>query len=230
MLKWELKSLEGLTDEEAENYEEKNGVYRLKVDGLELPDVTGLKKKVDELLDEAKTAKRTARELQEKLDEQNRTVAEKSGDIEAVKKSLRDKYDTEVKTLTERNALLAQKLERELVTNVAQAIAAEIAVDQQSIESVRKLIEPRLTVIEKDGEFTTGVKTADGKPSGLTLDEYVKDVQKDVSMSRLLKASSATGGGATNSSKGGGAAHKGNWGGTKEERIAAIQNLANAAN
>ena len=58
-MKYKLDSLEGLSDEMKALYEEKDGAFYLKVEGLPQQDnseLDGLKKKVEELLGEKKSA------------------------------------------------------------------------------------------------------------------------------------------------------------------------------
>ncbi|MCY1459625.1 hypothetical protein D9M71_771160 [compost metagenome] len=61
-----------------------------------------------------------------------------------------------------------------------------------------------------------------GKLSATTLDELKAEFTNDPAFGPLIAGSKASGGGASGAGKGGGAA-KGNIGGTKDERTAALQ-------
>ena len=59
-------------------YEEKDGKFRLKVNGL--PDVSGMRLKNDELLTEAKEAKKRLRAFEEQAEREKAELLAKSGD------------------------------------------------------------------------------------------------------------------------------------------------------
>ena len=69
-MKYKLDSLEGLSDEMKALYEEKDGAFYLKVEGLPQQDnseLDGLKKKVEELLGEKKSAQQNNAKPKKKL-------------------------------------------------------------------------------------------------------------------------------------------------------------------
>jgi len=82
-------------------------------------------------------------------------------------------------------------------------------------------IERRLSVEQRDGKPVVVVLDQQGKLSAATLDELKAEFANDVAFAPLIAGSKASGGGANGAGNGGGAA-KGNIGGTKAERTAAI--------
>jgi hypothetical protein len=82
-------------------------------------------------------------------------------------------------------------------------------------------IERRLSVEQRDGKPVVVVLDQQGKLSAATLDELKAEFANDVAFAPLIAGSKASGGGAGGAGSGGGAA-KGNIGGTKAERTAAI--------
>ncbi|WP_330113919.1 hypothetical protein SA496_14190 [Pseudomonas sp. JS3066] len=225
MLKFQLDSLEGLDEFQHALYTEKDGKYVLNIEGLPQPeDVSGLKNKVNELLAEKKAAEKKAQEAADTARREAEEAARKSGNVEALEKSWQEKYsrrETELSTQleAERNTLQSQ-IKSLTVGRTATDLAAELAI-QGSAKALLPHIERRLGMDIRDGKPTVVVLDAAGNPSAATLDELKAEFTNDPAFAPLIVGSKASGGGAGGAGKGGGAA-KGNIGGTKEERQAAI--------
>lgn len=224
-LKYQIDSLEGVDESVAALYVEKDGKFVLGIEGLpQQEDVSGLKAKVQELLDEKKAEadKRKAAEEQARLEREE--ALRKSGNVEELEKSWSEKYSRREAELTsaletERTTLQGQI--RDLtVGRTATEIATTLAVPG-SAKALLPHIERRLSVEQRDGKPTVVVLDAAGKLSAATLDELKAKFTNDPAFAPLIAGSKASGGGAGGAGKGGGAA-KGNIGGTKEERLAAI--------
>lgn len=184
---------------------ETSGNYDLDLDPAEIPDVTGLKNKVTELLDEKKESDRKAREATEKL-------ARESGNVAALDESWQKRLDTETGALkgdlTKKDALLAKLT----VGRAATEIAAELAVVTNGVSSAKALlphVERRLAM-EMDGEeVKVRVLDVNGKPSALTLDQLKDEFRSDPVFAPLITASKAGGsGGDGGKGNGGGGATK----------------------
>lgn len=224
-LKYQLDSLDGLDDAVRALYTEKDGKFVLAVDGLPpQEDVSGLKAKVEELLGEKKAADKARRDAEEAARQEREEAARKSGNVEELEKSWTEKY-------TRREAELTGELERErtslqgqirdlTVGRTATDIAAALAIPD-SAKALLPHIERRLSVELREGKPTVVVLDQAGKLSAATLDELKAEFTNDTAFAPLIAGSKASGGGAAGDGKGGGAA-KGNIGGTKEERQAAI--------
>ncbi|WP_085703920.1 hypothetical protein [Pseudomonas sp. B15(2017)] len=224
-LKFQLDSLEGVDESIQALYVEKDGKFVLGIEGLPQPeDVSGLKSKVQELLDEkkAEAEKRKAAEDQARLDREE--ALRKSGNVEELEKSWSEKYARREAELTGQlestNATLQGQIRDLTVGRTATEIATTLAIPG-SAKALLPHIERRLSVEQRDGKPTVVVLDAAGKLSAATLDELKAEFTNDPAFGPLIAGSKASGGGAGGAGKGGGAA-KGNIGGTKEERQAAI--------
>lgn len=224
-LKFQLDSLEGVDESIQALYVERDGKFVLGIEGLPQPeDVSGLKSKVQELLDEKKAEadKRKAAEEQARLDREE--ALRKSGNVEELEKSWSEKYARREAELTGQlestNSTLQGQIRDLTVGRTATEIATTLAIPG-SAKALLPHIERRLSVEQRDGKPTVVVLDAAGKLSAATLDELKAEFTNDPAFGPLIAGSKASGGGAGGAGKGGGAA-KGNIGGTKEERQAAI--------
>ena len=115
-LQYEVDSLEGLNESVAGLYVEHEGKYRLGVEGIPAPkandDVTGLKNKVQQLLDEKKREQEERRKEQEARKQAELDAAKKSGDLEAYEKSWNEKLDLEKKNYEEKFSRYQSEIER----------------------------------------------------------------------------------------------------------------------
>ena len=93
-LKFQLDTLEGVDETTQAMYIEKEGKYFLNVEGLPQPeDVSGLKSKVQELLDEKKAADKARKEAEDAARLEREESARKSGNVEELEKSWSEKYN-----------------------------------------------------------------------------------------------------------------------------------------
>lgn len=225
MLKFQLDTLEGVDEAVRALYTEKDGKFVLGIEGLpQQEDVSGLKAKVDELLGEKKLAEKKAREAEEAARLEREEAARKSGNVEELERSWTEKFtrrEAELNgTLEQERATLSGQIRDLTVGRTATDIASALAV-QGSAKALLPHIERRLSVEQRDGKPVVVVLDAHGKLSAATLDELKAEIANDAAFAPLIAGSKASGGGAAGAGGGGGAA-KGNIGGTKTERTAAI--------
>lgn len=226
MLDYQRENLDGLDDGVKNLYQEKEGKFVLKVSGIpQGEDVSGLKSKIDELLAEKKTEAQKRKEAEENSRRIAEEAARKGGDVEALENSWKEKLSKrEQELLGERDALTGQ-IKSLTVGRTATDIASDLAVPG-SAKALLPHIERRLSMEIRDGQPTVIVLDANGKPSASTLDELKAEFAKDAAFAPLIRASDATGGGASGSKSGGGAAKpQGSAGGSKEERLAYAEQL-----
>ncbi len=208
MLKYQLDSLEGLDEGARAFYEEKEGKFQLKVDGIpQGEDVTGLKAKLEELLGESKAAKAKAREAEESAKKAAEERARKEGDIEALESSWREKLTKREQELLSEREGLAGQIKELTVGRAATDLAAELAV-QGSAKALLPHLQARLSMDIRDGKPTVVVLDANGKPSAATLDELKAEFASDPVFAPLIVGSKASGSGAGGAKPGGGAAKK----------------------
>lgn len=197
MLKLELDTLEGVDETVAALYEQKGEKYRLKVEGVE--DVSGLKSKLAELMDEAKTAKQKAREEAEARAQAAADAAAKAGDVDALTKSWQEKLTKRETELSEQIKQRDARLQDLTVGATARDIASIAMPGSEAV--LARLARDRLRY--EDGKVV--VLDNEGKPSALTPDELREEMRLDPALGPLIQGSKASGGGA-GGAKGGGAA------------------------
>lgn len=224
-LKYQLDTLEGVDEAVRALYTEKDGKFVLGIEGLPQPeDVSGLKSKVQELLDEKKAADKARKEAEDQARLEREEAARKSGNVEELEKSWSEKYnrrEAELNGMLEQErGTLSTQIRDLTVGRTATDIASALAIPG-SAKALLPHIERRLSVEQRDGKPVVVVLDQQGKLSAATLDELKAEFANDTAFAPLIAGSKASGGGAAGAGGGGGAA-KGKIGGTKEERQAAI--------
>lgn len=205
MLKVEADKLDDIPEAARSFYEEKDGKFRLKVDGM--PDVEGLKKSRDDVLAELKSFKAKAREAEESAAKAAQDALEKSGNVDALRKSYEDK-------LAKREAELAGKISQYeaninglTVGQTATSLAAALAIPG-SADVLLPHIRQRLSVEYRDGQPVTVVLDASGKPSAMTVEELKAEFLANTAFAPIIAGSRASGGGASGGGRSGGATAK----------------------
>jgi len=183
MLKFQItpEELEALAPEVRAFYDESG---RLKVDGLE--DTTGLKKKLDEVLGEKKTAAQRARELEAELQAIKDKQAEETGNYKAL-------YEAEVKKRSELEGTLKEvkgNVAKKEIDNTVLSLTS-LALDGSG-DLLASYVRPRLQY----GDEGVVILGADGQPTATTLDDFKKELMANPALAPILKGSSGQGGGA----------------------------------
>ncbi len=225
MLKFQLDSLDGVDESVRSLYTEKDGKFVLGIEGLPQPeDVSGLKSKVEELLGEKKAAEKARKDAEDQARLEREENARKSGNVEELEKSWSEKYnrrEAELNGMLEQErGTLSTQIRDLTVGRTATDIASALAIPG-SAKALLPHIERRLSVEQRDGKPVVVVLDQQGKLSAATLDELKAEFANDTAFAPLIAGSKASGGGAAGAG-GGGGAPKGNIGGTKTERTAAI--------
>ena len=205
MLKLEVETIDAIDEPFRALYEEKDGKYRLKVDGV--PDAEGLKRKNNELMDELKGLKRSEKERAEALERERQELLAKSGDVEALRKSYDKKLSNREAELTGQLSQYQQQIHSLTVGQTATTLASELAIPG-SAPVLLPHIQARLSMEIRDGQPVTVVLGADGKPSALSIDDLKSELSANPAFAPIIAASKAAGGGASGGGKGGGASQK----------------------
>ena len=213
-LQAEVDSLESVPEALHELYEEKDGKFRLALEGAHFPEeVEGLKTKRDELLKEKKKlADRVAGlpdDLQEQLEELAtlRTDAEKRADTKAEEKGEWDKLKEKQQQIhqkekdawdEERGSLvgeLDQSLRKDKVTAALIDGEAHVKIMLPHVMGSTRTIEEggkhKVIVVDEEGERRLG---KDG--NDMTIDELVAEMGEQEEYAPGFEGSDATGGGA----------------------------------
>lgn len=182
-----------------------------------LKGIDALKAKNEELITEKREAQRKAKEREEAAAQAAAEAAAKSGDVEALNKSWQEKLAARETEWSEAMKSRDSQLVDLTVGATAQKLASDLAVPG-SADVLLPHIKSRLRF--EDGK--TVVLDSEGKPSASTVDELANEIRNDSRFKPLIVASMADGGGATGSRGGGAAPQKGDFGGSRDERAAAI--------
>lgn len=214
-LKRKLASLEGLDASLHSFYAQADGEFVLQIEGDE--DTGALKRAKEHEKNLRVAAETLAAERQSQIDaltaerdaaitERDAAKADKGQDVQALEASWQAKVDAANAKVADVTSALTSEVERLLVTNTAQAMAAEISTVPELFQSV---IQARLKV-EKgaDGKYFTRVLDAAGTPSAATLDELRNELVANEKYAAIIVAGKGSGGGAGGSGSGGGATEK----------------------
>jgi hypothetical protein len=196
-LKYKLESLDGLSDEIKSCYEEKDGVFILiPPEGMpQGEDVTGLKAKVDELLNEKKAEAEKARTATEAARQAAEDAAKEKGDFEALSKSYKEKIESLEAQIEQGKKEANQKeIERQSVI-----IAAGLA-EGANQEILSTFIGQRLRM--EDGELK--VTDEKGNLTISTVDQLTDEFKNNAKFASLITASKASGSGASGAQGGDG--------------------------
>jgi len=154
----------------------------------------GLKKKVDELLGEKKSASQKAREAEERLAQEAEQRAKEQNDYKSLFESSQNKAkEFEQKYQELNNNILAEK-----VNATAMNISAELA-DGNNAKILSEFVKKRITY--KDGQ--TLVLNESGEPTVSTVDDLKKEFIASGIFDSLLRQSKANGGSAAKPNAGG---------------------------
>lgn len=200
-LKLKLETLDGLDESLQGFYKESDDGFVLDVDGLE--DTGALKRAKDHEKEARKAAETKLSELQAKLDEIEEGKARKSGDIEALENSYKEKLSKRESELSGKIEELTAKINNGLINQTAGELGSMALKGSES--ALAKLVKDRLSVDASSGEAKLVILDEQGKPSAMTVDEYKEEIRNNPAYAPLLSGSGASGSGATGS-KGGGSA------------------------
>lgn len=171
-------------------------------------ETSGLKSKLDELLGETKTAKQKAKELEDAQAAAEEARAKEKGEF----KELYEREQKAKSELSEKYDQYAKKIQAKDIELSSSAIALELTRDTKRAELLKKEISQFARYSEDGVKFEMG---------GVEVDRAKVVAHITESYPFLVDGNQSSGGGAPGGKTGGGAA-KGNLGGTKSERQAAI--------
>lgn len=192
------------------------------VDRLISEATTGLKSKVDELLGEKKTAAQKAKDAEAEAARIAEEAARKAGDVKALEDSWTAKLAKAEEGYKGQIGSLQKTVEALTVGREAAALAGELAV-QGSSTVLERIVRDRLSVEMTEDGPKIRVMDASGKPSAATLADLKAELVADPALAPIIAASKASGGGAAGANGGAGSVPKGNLGGSREERTAALK-------
>ncbi|WP_034913011.1 hypothetical protein [Erwinia sp. 9145] len=187
MLKFKLskEEFDALDDSQKAFYAEAGESYQFAIEGA--PDVSGLEKKVNELLGEKKAEQEKRRLAEDEAKKAAEEQARKKGDLDTLEKSWAEKLSTREKELLAQIDERDSRLHTLLVDNVAQSLATKLAGDSAAVMTPH--IKSRLIV----EEGKTRIVDAEGKPSAATLDDLEKEFRNNKLFAPVVIGSKASG-------------------------------------
>lgn len=200
-MQYQLDSLDGVDESIASQYEEKDGVFILKIEGGPDSDaeIKRLRAAKDKLLSEAKVAKekaRAAEEAEAAKEEERLTaateLAKKNGDLEALTKAMADQQAAKDRKLQ----ALEKSLSAETTGKLAVTLAGRLANDGAA-DILLPHIEKRLKSSFVDGVPKTLILDEKGTETSLTVDDLVTEINANPKFAPILKGSSGSGSGVT---------------------------------
>lgn len=206
MLLFKRENLDGLDESLQGLYEQKDGAFFLKVEGaVQASELDGIKANRDALLAEKKEQQRLAQEAEaERLRierDAQEAEARRSGNLEAIENSWKEKLALRESELTSQLTQAQQKNYELTVGRQAQELAGELA-KPNAQRLLAKEIKERLT-LDENGNIR--VLDLQGKPSALTIDELKAQLRADPTYQDIIVINNSSGGGATGGGFGGGA-------------------------
>lgn len=185
-LKFEVDSLDGVADPIKSLYEEREGRFRLRVEGIDPADE--LKEALRKERDLHKSAasklsdmERERREASEAAERARLEAARKSGDMEALEKSWTEK-------LRAKDSILEQLT----VGQTATMLATDLAV-KGSADVLLPHIKSRLKTEFIEGNPRVTVLDRDGRPSAMTVEELKTEFASNPAFAPLIVGSKASG-------------------------------------
>jgi len=188
------ESFDTLDDSVKGLYSQGEDGYTLNVDGVPKEDVSGLKRKIDELLTEKKTVQQKAMEAEELARQETAEKLRKANDYE----QLYNSSESERQKAADELATLKANLQQQQVEGQASKVAASLTKDTARANLLSQQISSRLSLV--DGEVR--VLDANGNLTVSSVEELTQSIKAEYPF--LVDGSQAAGGGATGGSSGAG--------------------------
>jgi len=188
------EEFETLDDSQQGLYSQGEDGYTLNVQGVPREDVSGLKRKIDELLTEKKTVQQKASEAEELAKAETAEKLRKANDFE----QLYNSSESERQKASEELATLKANLQKQQVASQAGQVASSLTKDTARAKLLTEQISSRLSLV--DGEIR--VLDGNGNLTVSTVQELTQSIKAEYPF--LVDGSQAAGGGATGGNSGAG--------------------------
>jgi chromosome segregation ATPase len=187
--------------------------------------VEAMDAKVTEVLDEKKAEQRKREKAEKDAAKAAKNKATADGDTEALNKSWQEKFDKREEELQGKIDKRDGWIDKSTKEVAANTLANSITIEG-SAKTVLSEIRSRIGVEIHDGKPRAVVLDKEGKPSATTVEELGKEIAADPAYAPVIIASMSSGGGAKGGHKGDGGAgtfKRGDLGGDKADRVAALK-------
>ena len=211
-LKYEIDSLDGVEESVKNLYQEVDGKFRLGVEGLpEQEDISGIKRKNEELLREKEIEAEKRRLAEEQAEKIRIEAAKKNGDVDAIAKSWEDKFNNEIskreQSIQEYKEIITKSTSGAQVSKIASKLAAVVN-GVSMAPHLERALSSRVTTEFIDGQAVPVVLDVNGKRSAQTLAELETEIMSDPTFAPLIVGSRASGAGHQGTGRSGGATNK----------------------
>jgi len=196
MIKYNVSADEFGTLEDSQKglYSQGENGYTLNVEGVPQEDVSGLKRKIDELLTEKKSVQQKANEADEQAKAELAAKLKNANDYE----QLYNSSESERQKASEELATLKANLQQQQVASQASTVASKLTKDTARAKLLSAQIESRLSLV--DGEVR--VLDTNGNLTVSSVEELTASIKAEYPF--LVDGSQAAGGGATGGNSGAG--------------------------
>jgi hypothetical protein len=196
MLKYTLNAEEydALDDSQRSFYSQGDEGFVLNVEGVPQEDVSGLKRKVDELLNEKKSAQQRAKEVEELA----RLEAEEKLKAKNEFEQLYNSSEEERKKVSQELESLRNRITEQHITSEAASLAGQLTKDTARAKLLTEQISSRLSLV--DGEVR--VLDNNGNLTVSSMQDLTASIKEQYPF--LVDGSQAAGGGATGGNSGAG--------------------------
>lgn len=206
-----VDSIDSIPESYRSLYAEKDGKFAFQTPEALLSAKAHEKQKRQEIAAERDTYKGKLTEYEQQLEaikqEKMLADAKKTGDYSKLKESFEQKAVELEGTYKGQLSAKDELIKKLTVGQEATKLAAKLF--GEDADTLRHIVDSRLTVEVSDGQANVIVLDAKGNPSAKSLDELHDEIYNDPRYSRFVVGSNASGGGANgSSSKGGGANQK----------------------
>lgn len=210
MLKKILDSIDGLHEELAKLYTKKDdGKFHLQ---LENDDAEPLRRAKEHEVGLRQLAERDLATARQELEAAKARITTLEGQASKDVQAVRADHERAIAELQEKHRKATENLETTIrkifVNDVASKIANEIAIDEGAAELLAENLSRRLSVEMVNGNPVTRVVGADGTPTVASPDDLKREYLQNAKYAGILRASEASGGGATGGNNRGGAPKK----------------------
>lgn len=195
-----IKSLDEVDEGMRSLYKKSGDGYVLDIDVKDHPEFKAVLSNRDEILDEKRKEAEKRRKAEEDLEaakrEQNKGSAQTREEFEKVLADERAAHEKAIEAERQAAAEAKQKLRQFVIDQAVDSMARNLSGDD--FDLIKPHIASRVDVVEADGQMKVVIKGEDGKPSGLTTEQFEADVRNNKKFERLIVGKQSSGAGTQN--------------------------------
>lgn len=192
-----IKSLDEVEEQFRSLYKQSGDGYVLNIDVKDHPEFKAVLSNRDEILDEKRKEAEKRRQAEADLEaakrEQNKGSAQTREEFEKVLADERAAHEKALEAERQAAADAKNQLRQFVIDQAVDTIARNLSGDD--FDLIKPHIASRVDVVEADGKLKVVIKGDDGKPSGLTTEQFEADVRNNKKFERLIVGKQSSGAG-----------------------------------